>query len=136
MASERIEEHLASLGFSWHFERGLDRDQALALLREWQAVVVMPSLIENSSCALEELLDTGLRVVATDVGGTRELLAPGCWPWLSPADPQGLAQHLDQALISTDPEAYRLRSCLPPWLIRLSWQAFHEHLPRRHRVAG
>lgn len=131
MASQRIGDRLAPIGIPWHLEPGLDRDQALVLLRQLEAVVVMPSLIENSSCALEELLDSGLRVVATDVGGTRELLAPECWPWLSPAEPQGLAKHLDQALTCSNAEVYRLRSCLPPWLIRLSWQAFHEHLPRR-----
>jgi len=131
LGSDLVRQRLASLGVTCRFETTLNRDQALSLLRQEKAVVVVPSLIENSPCVLEELLDSGLRVVATDVGGSRELLAKECVRWLSPAAPEALARHLQAALSSDDPEAYQLRARIPGWIITLSWQAFHERLPRR-----
>ena len=129
--SELARARLTALGIPGHFEPGLQRDGALTLLQSVGGVVVIPSLIENSPCVVEELLDSGLRLVVTDVGGSKELVAEPCTPWLSAAHPQALAHHLDAALTLPDPQAYRLTARVPDWTIRLSWQAFHERLPRR-----
>jgi len=133
LGSEQAVRHLTPLGIPYRFESELNRDQALELLSQARGVVVVPSLIENSPCVLEELLDSGLRVVATDVGGNRELVAEESLRWLSPAKARALAHHLDAAINDPDPEAYRLRARIPGWAITLSWQAFHERHPRRHQ---
>ena len=57
LGSELAMRHLTQLGIPYRFESGLNRDQALGLLAQGGAVVVVPSLIENSPCVLEELLD-------------------------------------------------------------------------------
>ena len=134
--SDLARHQLARLGITGSFETDLDRDQALARLAQEQAVVVVPSRIENSPCVLEELLDSGLRVVATDVGGSRELVAPECERWLSTPEPEALARHLQAAMGSGDSEAYQLRARIPGWMIHLSWQAFHERLARRPQPAA
>lgn len=133
LGSEQAVRQLTPLGIPYRFESELNRDQALELLSQARGVVVVPSLIENSPCVLEELLDSGLRVVATDVGGNRELVAEESLRWLSPAEARALAHHLDAAINDPDPEAYRLRARIPGWAITLSWQAFHERHPRRHQ---
>ena len=52
------------------------QDQALAFLsRSPHALCVMPSLIENSPCAVGECLTMGTPFLATAVGGTTELLS-------------------------------------------------------------
>ena len=74
LGSAMAKESLAELEIASRFLSTLTRDQALQTLHELQGVVVIPSLIENSPCALEELLDSGLKVIATDVGGVSEMI--------------------------------------------------------------
>ena len=128
-----IEQELATSGITVQHEAGLLRDAALQRLINLQAVVVIPSLIENSPCVVEELLDSGLRMVVTDVGGTAELIRAEDRRWLSGPDAANLAGHLDAALHAQrhNSEAYRLGAALDSWRIQLSWQAFHERLPSR-----
>jgi len=128
--SSMAKERLAELEITSRFLSTLTRDQALQTLHELEGVVVMPSRIENSPCALEELLDSGLKVIATNVGGVREMVAPECQQWLSEPNANSLAHHLDAALANSEPEAYQLTARVPGWQIQLSWQAFHERLPR------
>ena len=130
LGSAMAKESLAELEIASRFLSTLTRDQALQTLHELQGVVVIPSLIENSPCALEELLDSGLKVIATDVGGVSEMIEPQCQQWLSEPNAVALARHLDAALINSEPEAYQLSAQVPGWQIQLSWQAFHERLPR------
>ena len=115
-------------------EQNLLRDAALQRLLELDAVVVIPSLIENSPCVVEELLDSGLAMVVTDVGGTAELVRASDRQWLSHANSGDLSRHLDAALRHRQEksEAYQLGCALPSWRIQQSWQAFHERLPRLH----
>jgi glycosyltransferase involved in cell wall biosynthesis len=122
---------LEALAIPCQFQGNLQRADALQWLRELNPVVVIPSLIENSPCAVEELLESGLRLVVTNVGGCKELVAESCTHWLSAAEPEALAQHLHAALTLQDPQAYQLHARVPAWSISLSWQAFHERLPRR-----
>lgn len=134
--SEFARKRLASRGIDIRFATGLKRTEALELLRELAGVVVIPSLIENSPCVVEELLDSGMRLVTTMVGGTPELVKKTCHCWLSAPEPLAMAKHLQQALYPRRPGDYLLEASLPPWLITLSWQAFHERLPRHQNTTS
>ena len=127
LARQRVDQ----LGIPGAFHPDLQRQEALQRLIELAGVVVIPSLIENSPCVVEELLGSGLRLVVTSVGGTAELVAESSRRWLCPPDPNALAARLTEALSSANPEAFRLEAARPGWQISLSWQAFHERLPKR-----
>jgi glycosyltransferase involved in cell wall biosynthesis len=64
-------------------------------------VFALPSLTEGMSNSIMEAMAAGRPVVATDVGGTRELL-DGCGVLVPPADSDALAAGLAKVL--TDPE--------------------------------
>jgi glycosyltransferase involved in cell wall biosynthesis len=55
----------------------LDRAEALGYLGREGILAVMPSLQENSPCAVAECLELGIPFLATDGGGTAELIEPG-----------------------------------------------------------
>ena len=131
--SQLVRDQLQGTGIATQHEQGLLRDAALQRLMELQAVVVIPSLIENSPCVVEELLDSGLTMVVTDVGGSAELVRAQDRRWLSAADAPSLRGHLQAALMAreTGSEDYQLASAVESWRIQQSWQAFHERLPRR-----
>jgi glycosyltransferase involved in cell wall biosynthesis len=60
---------------------------------------VLPSLNEGLSQALLEAMALGTPVVATNVGGTRDVLEPGRTGWrVPPAEPIALANAIQQAL--------------------------------------
>jgi glycosyltransferase involved in cell wall biosynthesis len=61
-------------------------------------VVVLPSLEEGLSNAVMEAMAAGRPIVATDVGGTRELLL-GRGVLVEPADPEALADGLERVLV-------------------------------------
>lgn len=133
--SELAAARLAQLGLPAHFHLHCPREEALALLASLGAVVVLPSLIENSPYALEELLGSGLRIVATAVGGNAELVLPEGAVLAAPT-PESLAAHLQEALHGPQPERYVLEAAVPDWQRSLSWLAFHERLPRRRDAAA
>jgi len=132
--SELAREKLEKTQIRLTFEAGLLRDEALERLIALQAVVVIPSLIENSPCVVEELLDSGLSMVVCDVGGIAEMVRAQDCAFLSSAAPQALAKHLQNALAANrhGSNGYQLSRAIEDWKIQLSWQAFHERLPRRH----
>ncbi|MDE3175659.1 MAG: glycosyltransferase [Pseudomonadota bacterium] len=55
----------------------LGQEQALKYLSRPGVLAVTPSRAENSPCVVAECLLAGVAVVATDSGGTAELIAPG-----------------------------------------------------------
>jgi LPS sulfotransferase NodH/glycosyltransferase involved in cell wall biosynthesis len=76
-----------------------DQTEALDYLRRSGALAVIPSRAENSPCVVAECLQLGLLFLATDSGGTAELVAPedrgAC---LFPPEPTALAQRLRAVL--------------------------------------
>ncbi len=129
--TEIIRSKLRNIDFKYELKTNLLRKDALNLIHELDAVVVIPSIIENSPCVVEELLDTDLRLVVTNVGGTHEMIETSCKQWLAEPTPSSLAKHMEQALFSKNEMAYKLRAKIPSWEINLSWQAFHERMPRK-----
>lgn len=113
----------------------LDGVEARKLIRKLGGVVVIPSLIENSPYSVCEMLSTGIRVVATNVGGIPELVSERHARQLSKPDEKSLAIALEDALFSDDAyEKYRLEPRVLAEKIVLSWQAFHEALPSAKKV--
>lgn len=133
LGSERASARLASLGIPAQFHLHRPRGEALELLARLDAVVVIPSLIENSPYAIEELLSSGLRIVATNVGGSAELISAKSGRLAEP-NPASLSKHLQAALDGPEPQRFQLEEALPAWQVRLSWLAFHERLPRRREA--
>jgi glycosyltransferase involved in cell wall biosynthesis len=70
---ERLQQEI---GRPVRFEPNLDRAAALAELKTPGTLAVMPSLLENLPYAVAECMEHGIPFVATDVGGTPELVAP------------------------------------------------------------
>lgn len=62
--------------------------------------VAIPSDREGVSVAMIEALAHGVPTIATDVGGTAELLGDGCGLLVSPGDPAGLADAIRRVLHS------------------------------------
>ncbi|MDZ7829190.1 MAG: glycosyltransferase [Halofilum sp. (in: g-proteobacteria)] len=74
------------------------RDDVPALLAALD-VFALPSLAEGISNTILEALAAGVAVVATDVGGNRELVTPGqCGALVPPGDPAALAAALARYL--------------------------------------
>lgn len=62
---------------------------------------IMPSRSEGWGLAALEAMANGLPVIATDVGGLRELVVPGQTGWLTPPDsPQALADAIEAAAVN------------------------------------
>lgn len=75
------------------------QEEALAYLTKSNALAVIPSLAENSPCVVAECLELGLPFIATDSGGTAELVVPedraAC---LVAPDPAKIAAKLERAI--------------------------------------
>ena len=84
----------------------LDQTEALAYLARPGVLAVIPSLAENSPCVVLECLQLGLPFLATDSGGTAELIAPQSRPSvLFAPDAAALAARLLSALPGLPPPA-------------------------------
>lgn len=78
------------------------RDDVADLLPAFD-LFALPSLAEGISNTVLEALACGVAVVATDVGGNRELVDPGsCGALVPPRDPEALAQALARYLAEPD----------------------------------
>lgn len=129
--SEFAKQELESMNIHCSFYKDLGRKEALEKIYELGAPVVIPSVIENSPYVIQELLDTGIPLVTTNVGGIAELISDCCLAWLSEPKAASLGNHLQKVLDSNHGSAYQLKSRIPSQIISLSWQAFHERIPRR-----
>jgi glycosyltransferase involved in cell wall biosynthesis len=101
---ENLEHQAATLGLDVRF-LGARTDIAALLARA--DVVVLPSLTEGMSNAVMEAMAAGRPVVATDVGGTAELIE-GRGELVPPADADALAAGLERVL--RDPPGARRRA--------------------------
>jgi hypothetical protein len=114
-------------GVDAHFETSLDRAGALAALAQPGTLAVMPSLLENSPYAVAECIERGIPFIATNVGGTPELIAEEdrarvlCAPTA-----EALADALTHAL-SSDGVA-PARPARPPEQSLDSWLALVDHV--------
>jgi glycosyltransferase involved in cell wall biosynthesis len=102
---ERIRELAARLGVAQRVMLLGARDDVGEILAA-SDLFVLPSLNEGLSQALLEAMALAVPVVATNVGGTRELVQPGRTGWrVLPAQPIALADAMEAALRS--PQAAR-----------------------------
>jgi glycosyltransferase involved in cell wall biosynthesis len=56
-----------------------DQQQALSYLRAPGKLAVMPSLADNSPCAVYECMESGIPFVSSRGSGADELIDPSCW---------------------------------------------------------
>lgn len=91
---ERVRAVLAEAGLEQHAWLPGKRDDVARIMRSFD-LFVLPSLAEGISNTILEAMATGLPVLATDVGGNRELVRPGRTGTLVPRDdPESMAQAL------------------------------------------
>lgn len=125
--AERLEREI---GRPVRFEPNLDRGAALAELAQPGTLAVMPSLLENSPYAVAECIERGIPFVATDVGGTPELIASEdharvlCEP-----TSQALSAALTRALAAPAPA----RAARPPADSLAAWLGLVEEVRPRRR---
>ncbi|HEX7302907.1 glycosyltransferase [Lentzea sp.] len=103
-AAAELRAKVASLGLTEHVEflGAVDHDTALSEMAA-ATVFVNPSWTEGLPTTVLEAAAIGVTVVATDVGGTAEIVEDGVTGWLvPPRDPAALAAALVKAV--TDPE--------------------------------
>ena len=84
-----LQEQAAALGITDHltFLGNVDHNALLAQYAEGRYdAFILPSLHEGIAVALIEAMSYGLPVIATDVGGTRELLTEGSGQLIAPSD--------------------------------------------------
>lgn len=100
-----LEELAASLGVADRVEFTGWRDDARELLKTFD-LVINPSYFEAQGTTIMEAMLAGVPVVATDVGGTSDVISEGETGWLSrPNDAADLARAIREAL--ADPDALR-----------------------------
>ncbi|KZK84479.1 Glycogen synthase [Pseudovibrio sp. Ad46] len=108
--NEKVVDFINRKAKSWSFEVNcvthLNQPEALSFLCSRDMIAVMPSLIENSTMAVYEALEHNIPFIATDVGGTPELIAKedhsAC---LIPPNAYELAGRLKSALMEGHPIA-------------------------------
>jgi len=91
---ERVRAVLAEAGLEQHAWLPGKRDDVALIMRSFD-LFVLPSLAEGISNTILEAMATGLPVLATDVGGNRELVREGRTGTLVPRDdPENMAKAL------------------------------------------
>lgn len=101
----------------------LDQIEALRYLSRDGTLAVIPSLVENSPCVVLECLKLGIPFIATDSGGTSELVNPADAPFcLVPPKPETLADRLAETLKTGHPPA---RLSVPAADTEKRWRSFH-----------
>jgi glycogen synthase len=85
------------------FHEPVSKDQMPALLQEFDALI-FPSIYEEPLARMtQEAMASGLVVVGTTTGGTKEILRDGeTGLTFAPEDAEGLAQQIDRLIINPD----------------------------------
>lgn len=95
---KKMEELSRRLGLEGNVAFLGERNEVPCLMRDLDLLVI-PSLSEGSPNVALEAMALGVPVLATDVGGNREILKQGVTGWLvAPGDPVALAQAVADVL--------------------------------------
>lgn len=122
-AAGYILHRLAELPNSIQFQNKLDRNGALKALSMPGTLAVMPSRDENSPCVIVECQTAGIPFLATDVGGTAELISPEDRATvLVPAQAKALSAKLEAIWRSGQPAIQPNRTAAE---IAETWVTFH-----------
>jgi len=102
-----IREHAEHWPFPADIVTDLNQPEALSLMCSRDMIAVMPSLIENSTMAVYEALVHKIPFIASDVGGTAELINPADHgETLVPPDTEALTLRIGAALEDGQPLAH------------------------------
>jgi glycosyltransferase involved in cell wall biosynthesis len=112
--------------FSVTIETNADRDQALAYLRKPGRLAVMPALADNLPCTVHECALAGIPFLATDVGGTAEIVESGARSLaLAPPEIEAFTERL-RAIFASGQQAVTPR--VPASEAARRWVAWHGSL--------
>jgi glycosyltransferase involved in cell wall biosynthesis len=112
--------------FSVTVETNADRERALAYLRKPGRLAVMPALADNLPCTVHECALAGIPFLATDVGGTAEIVEPGAGALaLAPPEIEAFAERL-RAILASGQKVVAPR--VPANEARRRWVAWHDSL--------
>lgn len=127
-----IREHAENWPFPVDIVTNLNQPEALSLMCSRDMIAAMPSLIENSTMAVYEALVHKIPFVATDVGGTAELIDPAdrAATLVSP-DIEDLASRLRGALQDGQPLA---KPAFDNAANLATWYGFHRYLAARDKA--
>jgi hypothetical protein len=128
----RVAERIASI----RFETTLDPPGALEELRRPGTLTIVPSLLDNAPYTVSECLEHGIPCLASDTGGTPELIAEGDRERvLFEPTTSGLAAALERALSSPDGVA-PARSAVDPEETVTAWLELVDSVTPAPRRAG
>ncbi|MGP1282090.1 MAG: glycosyltransferase family 4 protein [Parasphingopyxis sp.] len=123
MPLDFIREHAKRWPFPADIVTDLNQPDALSLMCSRDMIAVMPSLIENSTMAVYEALVHKIPFVASEVGGTPELIDEADHDFtLVPPDTEALAIRLKSALEDGQPLA---RPAFDNAANLATWYGFH-----------
>lgn len=115
---------LTNYGGRIRFFDNLNQKEAMRYISTAKsALCVMPSLIENSPCVIGECFTIGASFIATDVGGTSELIDNLCADVCLAAPESGaLSKMILSALVHGLP---KVSSTLSPEKVKAEWLSWH-----------
>ncbi|BDG60369.1 hypothetical protein caldi_14590 [Caldinitratiruptor microaerophilus] len=133
---QRLQQLASSLGVSEHIIfMGSRSRESMPLVYAAADVVTIPSLIEATSVAAIEALAAGAPIVASDIGGLRDLLAGESAALLvPPANAGALAAAIDTVLTNDDMR-HVMATAGPRLALRYSWNAIAEATERAYEWA-
>jgi glycosyltransferase involved in cell wall biosynthesis len=137
-SADYIARQAADWSCSWEIIDGLSQPEAIAYLRSPGRLAVIPSLLENSSFAVYECLAYGIPFIASNTGGTPELVAEADQGRvLFEPHPAKLAAKLEQVLTEGARSARARFDFAENTRIWLNWHAdLAERRRRRERPAA
>ena len=123
---EFINERAANWPIEVQIIDSYDRDKAIGYICSSPKIAVMPSLIENSTMAVYECLVQKIPFIASDSGGTPELVDPEYRDRvLCQAHPEPLSHNLNRVLTEG---AVVAKGTFDYDNNLATWQAFHDYL--------
>lgn len=122
-SSEFLDHTMADFPRPWQWLGALDSTQAQQYLAQPGRLAVIPALLENAPYVVLECLHRGIPFIATDSGGTAELIAEENIPRILCAPTiEGLSQHLLNALAAAITPARPAQSMAD---VQHQWATWH-----------